>query len=420
MYNDLCHTLTSESGTDKILKDRQNDFVNNNLSICEEDCELTQFDNDIKMASCSCPTKINLPLISDIKVDKNKLFSNFKNIKNIGNFKMLKCIHLFFDKNNIFKNTSNYMLIILLILSIIAMIIFYYYNKNKIKEYIVIDNEKTEKKTKHKKKKHKTNINNNLILNESRNAQSNNNNKIKRSKKKKSRTERNHVISINKNINNKQNNKFGIKNNNKESLEKFKGNIIDSKTLNFKKETSKSLEITKPYNDIEMNSLNYEQAILEDKWEYYLSLLKTRHILIFTFFQYRDYNSQIIKIYIFFFTFAINYIVSAMFYSDSTMHQIYEEEGSFNFTYQLPQMFYSLIISTILKMLLNILGLYEKNIIAIKNITNNGKGIKKEFNKIKCKIIFFFVITYILLFSFWIYLGCFCAVYKNTQKHHCY
>ena len=280
------------------------------------------------------------------------------------------------------------------------------------------------KKTRHKKKKHKTNVNSNLILNESRNAQSKNkNNNIKRSKKNKSRTGRNHVISINKNINNKQYNESRIKNNNKESLEKFKNNIIDSKTLNFKEETPKSLEITKPYNDIEMNSLNYEQAILEDKrtyWEYYLSLLKARHILIFTFFQYRDYNSQIIKIYIFFFTFAINYIVSAMFYSDSTMHQIYEEEGSFNFTYQLPQMFYSLIISTILKMLLNILGLYEKNIIAIKNITNNGKGMRKEFDKIKRKIIFFFVITYILLFSFWIYLGCFCAVYKNTQKHHCY
>ena len=33
------------------------------------------------------------------------------------------------------------------------------------------------------------------------------------------------------------------------------------------------------------------------------------------------------------------------------------------------------------------------------------------------KIILFFIITYILLFFFWFYLGCFCAVYKNTQLH---
>ena len=106
-----------------------------------------------------------------------------------------------------------------------------------------------------------------------------------------------------------------------------------------------------------------------------------------------------------------------MFYSDSTMHKIYVDEGSFDFTYQLPQMFYSLIISTILENLLNFLGLYEKHILAMKNNKSFDKIILKEYFKIKCKISLFFSITYILLFFFWIYLGCFCAVYKNTQIH---
>ena len=35
-YNDICYTLTSESGTDKPLKDRQDDYNKNNLSLCEE------------------------------------------------------------------------------------------------------------------------------------------------------------------------------------------------------------------------------------------------------------------------------------------------------------------------------------------------------------------------------------------------
>ena len=151
--------------------------------------------------------------------------------------------------------------------------------------------------------------------------------------------------------------------------------------------------------------------------QYYLSLLRTKHILIFTFFQYRDYNSQIIKIYIFFLTFTINFTVSAMFYSDSTMHKIYIDEGFFDFTYQLPQMFYSLIISTILKSLLNFLGLYETNIIQIKNNKSSDIIIRREYFKIKIKMIFFFVFSFILLFFSWIYLGCFCAVYKNTQIH---
>ena len=36
---------------------------------------------------------------------------------------------------------------------------------------------------------------------------------------------------------------------------------------------------------------------------------------------------------------------------------------------------------------------------------------------IKIKMVLFFIITYILLFTLWIYVGCFCAVYKNTQIH---
>jgi len=96
------------------------------------------------------------------------------------------------------------------------------------------------------------------------------------------------------------------------------------------------------------------------------------------------------------------------------MHKIYVDQGKFDFTYQLPQMIYSLLISTILKLLLNFLGLYEEEIFELKK---NKKNKEKIFLKIKKKIIIFFILTYILLFLFWIYLGCFCYVYKNTQIH---
>ena len=45
---------------------------------------------------------------------------------------------------------------------------------------------------------------------------------------------------------------------------------------------------------------------------------------------------------------------------------------------------------------------------------------KKARETLKCiyyKIISFFIISFILLLFFWYYLGCFCAVYKNTQLH---
>ena len=107
-----------------------------------------------------------------------------------------------------------------------------------------------------------------------------------------------------------------------------------------------------------------------------------------------------------------------MFYSEETMHKISVDKGSFDLTYQLPIMVYSLLISAILKTLINNLGLYEEDILSFKKSKNKCLlERKKVLFRIKCKISLFFIITYILLFFFWIFLGCFCAVYKNTQIH---
>ena len=208
---------------------------------------------------------------------------------------------------------------------------------------------------------------------------------------------------------------------NKHLIKKYKNNQNQKLLIQKNKEIDKIIKNNNyNYNDSEMNSLNYDEAKKLDKrnyCQYYMSLLRTNHILIFSFCQNKDYNSKIIKIYIFFLTFTINYLISAMFYSDDTMHKIYEDKGNFDFTYQLPQMFYSFIISTILQTLLNFLGLFEQNIITYKNNNKTNKLKRKLLFIIKFKIIIFFIITYVLLAFIWVYLGCFCAVYKNTQIH---
>ena len=77
---------------------------------------------------------------------------------------------------------------------------------------------------------------------------------------------------------------------------------------------------------MEKNSLSYEDALKKDKrtyCQYYISLLRTKHILIFTFCYSQDYNSRMIKVYIFLLTYTINLVVSAMFYTENKMHKIY-------------------------------------------------------------------------------------------------
>ena len=44
-YNDICYPTTSETGTDITLSDRRNDFVENNETVCQDDCYLAIYDN---------------------------------------------------------------------------------------------------------------------------------------------------------------------------------------------------------------------------------------------------------------------------------------------------------------------------------------------------------------------------------------
>ena len=177
------------------------------------------------------------------------------------------------------------------------------------------------------------------------------------------------------------------------------------------------------YNDYELNILKYKEAIVYDKrsyCQYYISLLKTKHIFIFTFFNSKDYNSLIIKICLFLLLLALNFTINALFFSDSTIHEIYSEKCEYNFIYQLPQIIYSAVIISVINTIVKYLSLTEKSIIKFKNEqSNKGLHLKMEelINYLKKKIIIFYVISYIFLLFCWYYLACFCAVYKNTQIH---
>jgi hypothetical protein len=175
--------------------------------------------------------------------------------------------------------------------------------------------------------------------------------------------------------------------------------------------------------DYEMNKLKYKDAIELDKrtyLQYYWSLLKTKQLLIFTFYFNKDYNSYIIKITLFLFAFALYLTVSALFFNDDTIHRIYQDQGLFNFVYNIPQIFYSSIISALINIIVKSLSLSEKEIVAIKKESNpislNIKIIK-VIHCLQLKFILFFIISNAFLFLFWFYISCFCAVYRNTQFH---
>ena len=101
------------------------------------------------------------------------------------------------------------------------------------------------------------------------------------------------------------------------------------------------------------------------------------------------------------------------------MHKIYEDGGSFNFIYQIPQILYSSIISSVLSVILKSLSLSERNILDIKHEKKSllDKRVPEILNWLFYKFIIFFIVSFIFLLFFWYYLACFCAIYKNTQLH---
>ena len=121
------------------------------------------------------------------------------------------------------------------------------------------------------------------------------------------------------------------------NISKNTNSLITSDIQNNNNNKGLNKNIIIKYNDYELNSMIYEEALKYDKRtyiQYYCSLLKTKHLLLFAFVPSNDYNSTTTKICLFFFAFSLYYTVNALFFNDSTIHEINEEEGQYNNIYQ--------------------------------------------------------------------------------------
>ena len=137
-YNDICYKATSENNTDITLKDRRDEFIKNNMSLCEENCELSDYDNIKKRAKCSCKVKTEIFLDSTEFISKN-LLKNFIDIKTITNIEIVKCYKIVFNINNLKRNYCSFFVFFIFILYFICLIVFYCKSlKNLIDEIIKI------------------------------------------------------------------------------------------------------------------------------------------------------------------------------------------------------------------------------------------------------------------------------------------
>ena len=426
-YNDKCNKATSDSGTDILLKDRQKEFVEGNKTVCQDDCDFKEYDDISQKANCSCKVQETSSSIANMTINTNKLYDNFaeaNNKKEVSNLGVTSC-NVLGSTENIKSNTGFFLLLIILAIFIIIFIIFctkgYNSLENKIDEVI------------HKKFKNEKQNNNKIkrssLLTEIRNRAINrkiNINPLQPRKNQKNKTQK--FMKKNSTINSK-NKSINSKNSflNRKRTQHLPNNRkkIDPLLIginNINKNKKQNISQNKPDTDYEFNWLEYKQALMYDKrsnCEYYGSLIKSKQLIMFTFCSFNDYNSGVVKKFMFFLSFALHYTVNALFFDESNLHQIYEDQGKYNFIYQLPYIIYSSIISTAtLRLMLQFLVLTDKDVLQVKlqstkNMAINMKKEKLKYMKIKFAI--FFILNFILLGLFWYYLTSFNAIYENTQ-----
>ena len=423
-----------------------------------------------------------IDFISSTFNDNNIIINTFLITFKYSNIMVIKCYKFAIDLSSLTKNIGRIIMSAILFLFLIMFLIFFFYDRKKINYYInlVLKNKnnklniKNKKSFKSKPKHDKIDIKKNNKLNNKNSLTKKN--KIKEKNKTLIHKKASKILNKNmppkkkaKEIKNKSINKNEItsKNNlndisknelmnkvNKKGkglniniipiknviqLKKYKSSKNSIKSKMFKRKPTNINIYKKPksinkkihnkneninfvnLNDAELNTLSYNNAILYDKrtyFQYYKSLLKKRQIILFTFVPANDYNLFTIKFCLFLLSFSLYFSMNVLFFSDSHIHLIFIENGSYNLIYQIPKLIYSTLVSSLINTILKLLALTESNILRIKN----EKNIKEITTKVKSiracitiKFIAFFISSSFLLLFFWYFVSCFCGVYINTQ-----
>ena len=454
-YNDICSTYTAQNGADMTLSSRKTIIYDSikDIYLCQDGCEFESFDTLTSKANCSCQVQETETVtdVSQISFDKSEFFDSFYSTLYNSNFRVLKCMKLTFSLTGMKKNYGSYTMSTLLGLFIAFIIVHLIKGQKRVIHIInhilkmkgILGGKNSIQETKNvdvkeeshgikkigRRKSHKKHTHQPRSYTSKKNLVGHKDEKIeelqaplKKRSSKKNITEKNkRNVKINEifvNTNDEMNKKTI------EPQDESKKEDDGYHSHHQHHHHEKSKEIFDNYHDLtdeEMNSLDYDIAILVDKrtfWQYYFSLLKKDQLIIFTFYTKDDYNLRQIKILLFIVSFSLFFTINAFFFSDSTMDKIYEDNGVFNFIFQLPQILYSSIISSVVNIILQKLSISEGEIIDLKKEKDPQKVKQKAKSIKKCltiKLVIFLVFSSILMLFFWYFISCFCAAYKNTQ-----
>ena len=434
-YQDKCSTFTSDNGTDMLLSDRKKMFTENKMSLCESNCSYDGYEQNSKLTKCICNIKNEMGTITDLENNPNKLSAQFsveETKTSSSNMVSMECSKVLFTAKGLKKNISSYILLAIMfyyLFSIVAFIKCGYPSLKIDMNTIIRQKEKSSLNTINKQitggfAYHKVNVKSKII-------------------QKYAPPRRSGIRFLTNDKENKRYKTFLKSNINSDSakrmnfmetyrkLKELEKNQIKNKIIKYNEKPILKIKKDKPisnvankkeyidYIDYELNSMMYSDAILYDHrtfCRYYLSLLKFKHPLLFGFCRVKDYNLMIIKSDIFFLSFSIYYAINFFLLTEEIIHNLFEKGGKYNILDFIEPICISFAISHIIIIIIKLIFLSERNLMELKMQPTYFEAYQIT-NKIKknlvIKYVFFFLLSLIFLFIFWIFLSSFGAVFQN-------
>ena len=107
------------------------------MSLCEENCDLIEYNKTTEKAKCSCDVKLKISENYDIKFNKKDFLKSFTDIKNMLNINVIKCYKSVLKIKNLMENYGFFIVSSIILLYFLILFIFCFYSHDKIKKEIL-------------------------------------------------------------------------------------------------------------------------------------------------------------------------------------------------------------------------------------------------------------------------------------------
>ena len=182
----------------------------------------------------------------------------------------------------------------------------------------------------------------------------------------------------------------------------------------------------KEYDDDDLNELDFDEALIYDHrgfWQLVWIEMKERQLIINTFFVKEKLKPFCIKLIVFIFSITFYFVINGFLYDKKYVSKKLRRTSKsvyFFFVDSIKRIIYSSLVGALVNIVVGLLFRSDKNLRKAQNkykenrILLNGEVVK-IYKNMKITNFLFTVVNFIIMLAVWIYLFCFCGVYRNCQ-----